>query len=50
MTTPRLFRLAGLSAIAAGIMFVIVSLLHIPVSHHGGFRQSTATYGYSPTP
>ena len=39
MTTPRLFRLAGLSAIAAGIMFVIVGLLHIPVSHYGGLAS-----------
>jgi len=39
MTTQRLFKLAGLSAIAAGIMFVIVGLLHVPVSHHAGIAS-----------
>ncbi len=41
MTTSRLFSLAGLSAIAAGIMFVIVGMLHVPVSHHGGLSSVT---------
>jgi hypothetical protein len=41
MTTSRLFSLAGLSAIVAGIMFVIVGLLHVPVSHHGGLSSVT---------
>ena len=36
ITVSNLTRRAGLSAMMAGIMFVIVGLLHPFVSHHGG--------------
>jgi hypothetical protein len=41
LTAPTLIRLAGLSALVAGILFVIVGLLHPFVSHHGGLSSVT---------
>ena len=41
ITTSNLTRWAGLSAMVAGIMYVIVGLLHPFVSHHGGLSSVT---------
>src|SRR5918911_1571739 len=41
ITASNLTRWAGFSAMAAGIMYVIVGLLHTFVSHHGGLSSVT---------
>ena len=41
ITTSNLIRWAGFSAMGAGIMYVIVGLLHPFVSHHGGLSSVT---------
>ena len=42
ITTSNLTRWAGLAAMVAGIMYVLVGLLHPFVSHHGGLSSVTA--------
>jgi hypothetical protein len=42
MNTKNLIRWAGLAAMVAGIMFVLVGLLHPFVSHHGGLASVTS--------
>ncbi len=42
ITSSNLTRWAGLSAMVAGIMYVLVGLLHPFVSHHGGLASVTA--------
>src|SRR5918911_5602913 len=41
ITASKLSLWAGLSAMVAGILFVIVGLLHPFVSHHGGLSSVT---------